>query len=111
MTRSLLGPADVPCVLCDRRERGLTWGDYCSACKKARQHKASRIARKASAVAALIMAVWLLIRVPPQLTPRVYAAVTVIVVYVVVRKIVWQVAMEFLPRIAPAKTDDEGGTA
>jgi len=99
--RSLLGSEpEVPCVQCDRRERGLAWGDYCSVCKEERRRRANRPARLLSAIAAVLMGAWLTWRTPARLGPRMFAAASVVLTYVVVRRIVFRAAMEFLPRVS-----------
>ncbi|MEO8452722.1 MAG: hypothetical protein ABI647_23215 [Gemmatimonadota bacterium] len=57
----------------------------------------------------MVMAVWLLIRVPPRLGPRAYAAATIVLAYAVVRKIVSRLAMELLPRERPVEGAGEPG--
>ncbi|HUG27637.1 MAG TPA: hypothetical protein VMK53_05005 [Gemmatimonadales bacterium] len=44
------------------------------------------------------MAVWVFWRLPADPTSRVYGGIAILAVYVIVRRIVHHVAMQFLPR-------------
>ena len=88
----------VPCVQCDRREYGLSWGDYCSLCREERQLRADRKAKRIAAVAALAMAGYLFWTTPAQLKQRLFAAASVLLVYHIVRRVVSRVALEYLPK-------------
>lgn len=98
MRSSLGSGAEVPCVQCERRERGLAWGELCTVCRRERERRARRVARYVSGAAGLLTAIWVAFRVPAQLTQRIYAGIAVLAVYALVRKIVFRVAVEFLPR-------------
>jgi len=93
-----LGAESVPCVQCDRREPGLSWGDYCSVCKEERRRKADRIGQRYAIVAALVMAAYLIWQTPPALTQRIFAAASVLLVYLIVRRIVSRLLQEYLPK-------------
>lgn len=88
----------VPCVQCDRREYGLSWGDYCSLCREERQLKAEAKAKRVAAGAAIVMAAYLFLTIPPLLSQRVFAAVSVVLVYFIVRRVVSRLAFEYLPK-------------
>ena len=48
--------------------------------------------------AALLMAAWVYLRVPDDPTARDYSGIAVLATYVIVRRIVQLLAMEYLPR-------------
>jgi len=89
---------EVPCVRCERRVRGLGWGDLCPECRAERTGRARRLSRRISLPAALLMAGWVYLRVPDDPTARLYAGLAVLAVYIIVQRIVHHVAMEYLPR-------------
>ncbi|MBM4188449.1 MAG: cytochrome d ubiquinol oxidase subunit II [Gemmatimonadetes bacterium] len=93
-----LEPTRVPCVQCDRREYGLSWGDFCSICREERRIRADRVAKRVGIVAAALMAAWHLWRTPPNLTQRVFAAASVLLVYFVARRLVSRLLIEYLPK-------------
>jgi len=97
---SRFGPeADpVPCVQCERRERGLAWGDFCSVCKEERRRRADRIAQRWAIGAAFLLGIYLIWRTPPEMTQRIFAAISVILVYVIVRRLVSRLHQEFSPK-------------
>lgn len=93
-----LGGEKVPCVQCDRREYGLSWGDYCSVCREQRRRKAEAKAQRIAIVAALVMAGWLMWRTPPDLKQRAFAAASVLLLYLIVRRVVSRLLQEFMPK-------------
>ena len=93
-----LAAEPVPCVQCDRREPGLAWGDYCHVCKEERRRRAARTGQRYGIVAAALLAVWLLWTTPPSLTQRIFAAASVLLVYVIVRRFVSRMLEEYLPK-------------
>jgi hypothetical protein len=99
-TRSPFGlaPERVPCVQCDRREPGLSWGDYCYVCREERRRKADRLGQRYGIVAALLLAAWLLWRTPPDMPQRIFGAASVFLVYFIVRRTVSRVMQEYLPK-------------
>ncbi len=88
----------VPCVQCDRREYGLSWGDYCSVCREERRRKADGKAQRVAIVAAVLLAAWLTWRTPPDLTQRIFAGISVLLLYLVTRQIVSRMLQEFMPK-------------
>ncbi len=92
------GSPEVPCVKCDRRERGLAWGDFCSQCLKERSGRASRLASRISRPVVLLMGLYLAWKIPVTPGARVYAIIAVVGTYALLWKIVHTIAMEFLPR-------------
>ena len=101
-------PTKVPCVQCDRREYGLAWGDYCSLCREERQLKANRFAKRAAAVGAGLMAAWHLWKTPADLTQRLFAAASVLLVYFVAIRFVSRLMMEYLPKELRNRSVEQG---
>lgn len=95
---SLSGLPEVPCAKCQRRVRGLSWGDLCPDCLGERKRRASRLAHRISLAAAVLMAAYVAFRVSAAPTARIYGAIAVLAVYITVRRIATQVAMEYLPK-------------
>jgi hypothetical protein len=93
-----LGGAKVPCVQCDRREYGLSWGDYCSVCREERRRKAERKAQRIAIIPAVVIAAWLIWRAPADLLQRIFAAASVLLVYLITRRIVSRTLQEFMPK-------------
>jgi len=93
-----VGGDPVPCVQCERREVGLAWGDYCSVCREERRLLAGARAQRAAILAAIAMAAYLFWKTPPKLGPRVFAATSVLLVYVIIRRIVSRLLMDYLPK-------------
>ncbi len=96
--RSPLGFAGdpVPCVQCERREVGLAWGDYCSVCRAERERRANRVARRVGIAGAAVLAGWLIWRTPNEFVPRLFAAASVLLLYVVLRRVAARVALELM---------------
>jgi len=90
------GLPEVPCARCERRIRGLRWGDLCPECQAEREGRASRLGRRISLAAALLMAAYVAFRMPADPMARLYAAIAVLATYIIVRRIVTRVAMEYL---------------
>ena len=94
--QSLSGLPEVPCVRCQRRIRGLAWGDLCPDCRAERKGRASRLASRISLAATVLMAAYVAVRVPPEPMARLYGAIAVLATYIIVRRIATLVAMEYL---------------
>jgi hypothetical protein len=90
------GLPEVPCARCERRLRGLRWGDLCPDCRAEREGRASRLGRRISLAAALLMAVYVAFRMPADSMARIYAGIAVLATYIIVRRIATRVAMEYL---------------
>jgi hypothetical protein len=95
---SLSGLPEVPCARCERRLRGLRWGDLCPDCLAQRKARASRLASRISLAATVLMAVYVAIRVADAPMARLYGAIAVLATYIIVRRIATLVAMEYLPK-------------
>ena len=91
------GWPEVPCARCGTRVAGLAWGARCPACEAERAGRASRLARRISLPATLLVALYVILRVPPLPLARVYGMIAVLVTFIVVRKVVRRVAMDMLP--------------
>lgn len=92
------GWAEVPCARCERRVAGLAWGDLCPDCRTERSRRASRLARRISIPATLLVGLYVILRVPAFPVARFYGLLAVLTTYIVVRKVVQRVALEMLPR-------------
>lgn len=90
------GLPEVPCARCERRVRGLQWGDLCPACHAERAARASRLANRISLAATALTAAYVVLRMPNDSTARFYGAVAVVATYIIVRRIVSRIAMEAL---------------
>lgn len=94
--RSLGGLPEAPCARCERRVRGLQWGDLCPDCMAERRRRASRLASRISLAATVLMAAYVAIRLPGAPMARLYGGIAVLATYIIVRRIVTLVAMEYL---------------
>jgi hypothetical protein len=92
---SLAGLPDVPCARCGKRGR-IEWGTLCPICQGERMEKALRLSRWVSIGAALLAGIYAVLRIGPE--NRWYSAIAVIAVYLITRRLVTLLAMEFLPR-------------
>jgi hypothetical protein len=90
------GLPDVPCAKCGRRLPGLPWGELCPECRAEREARASRLGRRISLAATVLMAAYVALRVPADPTARLYAGIAALATYIIVRRIVTRVAMEYL---------------
>jgi hypothetical protein len=95
---SLSGLPEVPCARCERRIRGLRWGELCPDCLAEREGRARKLSRRISLAATVLMAAYVAIRVPAAPMARLYGAIAVLATYIIVRRIVTRVAMEYLPK-------------
>jgi lipopolysaccharide export LptBFGC system permease protein LptF len=91
------GFAEVPCARCGRFVEGLAFGELCRDCKAARARRANRIARLISLPVTALAAAYVSFRLPPTPNARIWAAVAVVVIFLIVRRIVKKVAMDLLP--------------
>jgi len=93
------GSPDVPCLTCGKRVYGLRWGTDCPECTAKREAKANRLAGRVALVATACMGLYVWFAVPAESgLGRVYGAIGVLVTYVLTRRIVSRIAMEYLPR-------------
>ena len=94
----LSGLPEVPCTRCERRIRGLRWGDLCPDCLAEREGRARKLASRISLAATLLMAVYVAIRVSAAPMARLYGGIAVLATYIIVQRIATKVAMEYLPK-------------
>jgi hypothetical protein len=92
----LSGLPEVPCVRCQRRIRGLGWGELCPDCLAERKGRARRLASRISLAATVLMAAYVAFRLSGDPTARLYGVVAVLATYIIVRRIATAVAMEML---------------
>jgi hypothetical protein len=78
---------------------GIRWGDLCPDCLGERLARANRLAGRAGLVATVLVAlyVWLVVPANPPIG-RIYGVIAILATYILVRRIVSRLAMEFLPR-------------
>jgi predicted nucleic acid-binding Zn ribbon protein len=88
---------EVPCAECGRRVPGLGWAERCPECRWRRERRASRIASRISLLAAALAAVYVFSRLRTTSTGRLWAALIVLAVYLMVRRIAQKVAYQALP--------------
>jgi len=95
---SLLGSLEppAPCARCLRKTPGLKWGDLCGECQAELRRRASPLARGISLAAALLVIGYAWLRIPLNTRSRFWVAACAIATYFLVRKIVSQVAVEYL---------------
>ncbi len=94
--QSLSGLPEVPCVRCQRRVRGLGWGELCPDCRAERHRRASQLASRISLAATVVLAAYVALRLPAAPLARLYRAIAVLATYIIVRRIVTLVAMEYM---------------
>ena len=90
------GQPEVPCVRCGRRVWGLGWGNLCPDCLRERKARARRLASRISLAATVLMAAYVAVRMTGAPMARLYGVIAVLATYIIVRRIVTQVAMEYL---------------
>ena len=81
---------------CQRRVRGLGWGELCPECRAEKHARASRLASRISLAATVLMAAYVAIRVPAAPMARLYSAIAVLATYIIVRRIATLVALEYM---------------
>ena len=92
------GWAEVPCAQCGRRVAGLEWNALCPDCSRDRQRRANRLASRISLAATALTGAYVYWRVPNQPLARTYGVIAILATYIIVRRIVQRLGMEFLPR-------------
>jgi hypothetical protein len=95
---SLSGLPEVPCARCERRIRGLGWGELCPDCLAERKRRATKLANRISLAATVLMAAYVAVRVSAAPMARLYGAIAVLATYIIVRRIATRIAMEYLPK-------------
>jgi hypothetical protein len=90
------GFAEVPCARCGTFTKGLAFGEFCADCTKIRNRRANRVARLISLAVTAVLAAYVSFRMPPTPTARIWNAVAVVVIFLLVRHIAKRVALEML---------------
>lgn len=93
---SLEPPA--PCAKCGQRVPGVKWGDLCPECLGELRRRASPLARIISLLVVGAVVLYAFSRLTLTMTVRVWVAAIALATYFLVRKIVTQIAVEFLRR-------------
>jgi uncharacterized protein (DUF983 family) len=93
---SLEPPA--PCAKCGQRVAGVKWGDLCPECLAELRRRANPLARIISLVFVGAVIVYAFSRLTLTTSVRIWVALIAIATYFLVRKIVTQIAVEFLRR-------------
>ena len=93
---SLEPPA--PCAKCGQRAPGIKWGDLCYECQAELRRRASPLARIISLLVVGAVIVYAFSRLTLTPSVRIWVAAIAIATYFLVRKIVTQIAVEFLRR-------------
>ena len=93
---SLSGLPEVPCARCGQRIRGLSWGELCPDCLAEKKRRARRLSNRISLAATLLMAIYVILRVPADSMARLYGGIAVLATYIIVRRIATAIAMEYL---------------
>ncbi|MGE3526783.1 MAG: hypothetical protein AB7I33_12760 [Gemmatimonadales bacterium] len=92
---SLPGLPEAPCARCGRHAR-IAWGELCPLCQNERMGRAVKVSRVVGIVLSLALGAWVTLRLPAE--HRYFAAIAVIAIYVITRRIATMLAMEFLPK-------------
>jgi hypothetical protein len=97
---SLVGSQpEVPCARCGQRVAGIGWGELCPACRSEIRRRANRISGRSALAATLLAAAYVWWRLPPgPPLGRIYGGIAVLATYIIIRRIVSRVAMDWLSR-------------
>jgi hypothetical protein len=90
------GFAEVPCARCGTFTPGLQFGELCPDCFKRRSTRANRLSRLISLAATALFAAYVSFRIPPTPKARMWAVISVVLVFLIVRRVVKRVAMDAL---------------
>ncbi len=83
------------CPRC-HREVTLPFGALCDRCRAELDRRARRIARWVALGTTVLVALYVLWRVPPEPTPRLVSAIAIAVWYMLSRRVAFRVAREWL---------------
>jgi hypothetical protein len=86
----------APCARCQKRVPGIKWGDLCPDCKAELRRRAMPLARIISLGSALLVILYAWLRIPLRPVTRLWVAAVAIATYLLVRRIVTQIAIEVL---------------
>lgn len=90
------GWAEVPCAKCGTRTPGIDFGEYCPACAAARDARAHQLARRVAWGATALVLVYVWSGVPAGGLARIYGYIAVVATLLIVRRVTFRVAREFL---------------
>ena len=90
------GWAEVPCAKCGTRVPGIDFGEYCPRCAADRDQRARKWARDLSLGATALTLAYVLFFVPKDGMARAYGAIAVVATLMIVRRVTFRVAREFL---------------
>ena len=91
------GFLEAPCIKCGRRDAGVGWGERCSQCQARLKARASRVGRWSALTATVAVGLWIRFTVPANAPyATIYGIVAVVATYIIVRRVVSRIAMEFL---------------
>lgn len=98
------GFAEVPCARCGTFTRGIAFGELCPTCRQAVAQRANRIARLISLLVTAALAAYVSWRIPRTPVARIWAAIAVVIIYLLLRRITGRIALEAL-RNRPREED------
>ena len=92
------GFAEVPCARCGTFTPGLAFGELCRDCVKVTTARANRVARLISLAVTALAAAYVSLRIPTTPNARIWAAICVVAVYLIVRRVAKKVALHHFQR-------------
>ena len=93
---------EVPCVRCGNHVTGIGWGELCPACRSKVVARARSLSSRIALGTTVLAALYIWWRMPMDFPlARVYAGITVLATYLIVRRIATVVATEYLKRPNP----------
>lgn len=90
------GGSSHPCARCGEPTAGIAIGDLCPQCWRGVRRRAARIARWVAIGTTFLLAVYIILTVPPDRTARLIGAIAVAIWYVLTSLIARRVATEWL---------------
>ncbi|MEO6068264.1 MAG: hypothetical protein ABJB33_05055 [Gemmatimonadota bacterium] len=90
------GWAEVPCAKCGARTRDIAFGEYCPSCAAERDGRALKLARFLSLGTTALVVLYVVFFVPNNGMARAYGWIAVIATLLIVRRVTFRVAREFL---------------
>ena len=90
------GWAEVPCAKCGARTPDIDFGEYCPACAAERDGRAKSLALYGSLGATMLVMTYVLVFVPKSGLAQAYGWIAVIATLMIVRRVTFRVAREFL---------------
>ena len=90
------GWAEVPCAKCGARTAGIDFGEYCPTCAAERDARAQKLARRLSLGATAVTVLYVVFFVPRSGMAQAYGWIAVVATLVIVRRVAFRMAREFL---------------